>query len=381
MTSYDVAVLGLGAMGATAAWRAAARGASVIGFEQFTPAHARGSSHGGSRIFRKTVFEGIDYVPLVNRAETLWAQLERDSGATVFYRSGGLCVGAADGELVRDAVRCAEEGAVEIELLDADALAGRYPQFAVAPGDVGVFEPGAGALDPEGCIRAALGLAKAAGAELRFETQVTGLQYDDAGVRISVGAETISARRAIVATGAWFTDLVPELGLPLQIQRSPLVWFTGADRAAYGPDRFPTFIWESGDLNGWGIPDVDGRGVKVGVGSGAAYKPLLGHASENGYPIGPVDTDPVEAFVRRAFPGLDPVAAAATPCMNSKSPDRDFVIGIPAAAPSLVLAGGFSGHGFKHSAAVGDITVDLAMEGASDIALDRFSPNRFGATA
>ncbi|GAA3107984.1 sarcosine oxidase [Kribbella aluminosa] len=380
MTSYDVAVLGLGAMGAAAAWRAAARGASVIGFEQFTPAHARGSSHGGSRIFRRTVFEGIDYVPVVRRAEQLWAQLERDTGATVFHRSGGLCVGAAEGELVRDAMRCAEEGDVEIELLDADALAGRYPQFAVAPGDVGVFEPGAGVLDPEGCIRAELGLAKAAGAELRFETQVSGLQYDDAGVRISVGAETITARRAIVATGAWFTDLVPELALPLRVQRSPLVWFAGADQAAYGPDRFPTFIWESGDLDGWGIPDVDGRGVKVGAGRSAA-KPWLEHASDNDYPIGPADTGPVEAIVRRAFPGLDPVPVAATPCMNSKSPDGDFVIGIPAAAPALVLAGAFSGHGFKHSAAVGDITVDLAVDGASDIALGHFSPDRFGPTA
>jgi sarcosine oxidase len=378
MTSYDVAVLGLGAMGAAAAWRAAARGASVIGFEQFTPAHARGSSHGGSRIFRKTLFEGIEYVPIVDRAERLWAQLEQDSGATVFHRSGGLCVGAPDADLLRDATRCADDGGVEIELLDADALAGRYPQFAVAPGDVGVFEPGAGALDPEGCIRAALGLAKAAGAELRFETRVTGLQYDDAGVRIVVGAETITARRAIVATGAWFTDLVPELALPLRIQRSPLVWFIGADQAAYGPDRFPTFIWGSGALDGWGIPDVDGRGVKVGVGSASAFKPWLEHASDNDYPIGPVDTDPVEAFVRRAFPGLNPVAAAATPCMNSKSPDGDFVIGIPAAAPSLVLAGGFSGHGFKHSAGVGDITVDLAVDGDSDVPLGRFSPDRFG---
>ncbi|MEV5967407.1 N-methyl-L-tryptophan oxidase [Kribbella sp. NPDC051952] len=380
MTSYDVAVLGLGAMGAAAAWRAAARGASVIGFEQFTSAHARGSSHGGSRIFRKTVFEGIDYVPVVGRAERLWAQLEQESGATVFRRSGGLCIGAADGELVRDAMRCADEGDVEIELLDADALAARYPQFAVAPGDVGVLEPGAGVLDPEGCIRAELDLAKTAGAELWFETRVTGLRYDEDGVRISVGEETITARRAIIATGAWFTDLVPELELPLRVQRSPLVWFAGADHAAYGPERFPTFIWESGELDGWGIPDVDGRGVKVGAG-GSARKPWLEHASDNDYPIGPRDTDPVQAFVRRAFPGLDPVPVAATPCMNSKSPDGDFLIGVPAAAPSLVLAGGFSGHGFKHSAAVGDIAVDLALDGASEIGLGRFSPDRFLGTA
>ncbi|MEV0286431.1 N-methyl-L-tryptophan oxidase [Kribbella sp. NPDC050820] len=376
MPVYDVAVLGLGAMGATAAWRAAGRGLSVIGFEQFTPAHARGSSHGGSRIFRKTVFEGIEYVPIVDRAERLWGELERESGATIFRRSGGLCIGPADGELVRDARRCAVDGGVEVELLDADALAARFPQFAVSPGDVGVLEPGAGVLDPEGCIRAALDLAKAAGAELRFETRVTGLQHDDDVVRISVGEETFLARRAIVATGAWFTDLVPELALPLRVQRSPLVWFSGPDRSAFEVGRFPTFIWESGELDGWGIPDVDGRGAKVGAGP-SVPKRWLEHAADNNYPIGPADTGPGEAFVRRAFPGLEPVAVAAAACMNSKSPDGDFVIGTPAAAPALVLAGGFSGHGFKHAAAVGDITVDLAVDGASEIALARFSPDRF----
>lgn len=371
---YDVAVLGLGAVGASAAWRAAERGCSVIGFEQFTPAHARGSSHGGSRIFRKTLFEGIEYSALVDRAELLWGRLERESGAALFRRTGGLCIGAEDGELVRDAMRCSAAGGVEVELLDADALASRYPQFAVAAGDVGVLEPGAGVLDPEGCIRAALELASAARADLRFETRVTALDHDDDGVRIWVGTESFAARRAIVATGAWFTDLLPEL--PLRVQRSASVWFAGEDRGAFGPDRFPTFVWESDGLDGWGIPDVDGRGVKVGAGP-SAPKPWLDHASANDYPIGPADTDPPEDFVRRALPGLAPKAVAAVACMNSKSPDGDFVIGTPRLAPSLILTGGFSGHGFKHASAIADLAIDLATDGTTEIPLTPFSPNRF----
>lgn len=370
---YDVAILGLGAVGASAAWRAADRGCSVIGFEQFTPAHARGSSHGGSRIFRKTLFEGSEYIPLIERAHQLWARLERESGTALFLRTGGLCIGAEDGELVRDALRCAGEGGVEVELLGADGLAARYPQFAVAAGDVGVLEPGAGVLDPEGCIRAAIGLAVAAGADLRFGTRVTGLDHDDDGVRVRIGDERFAARRAIVATGAWFTDLVPEL--PLRVRRSASVWFNGPAAGAFGPDHFPTFVWESDGLDGWGIPDVDGRGVKVGAGP-SAPKPWLSHADGNDYPIDAADTDPPEAFVRQAFPNLVPKAVAAVPCMNSTTPDGDFVIGTPQSAPSLVLAGGFSGHGFKHASAVGDLAVDLAVEGGCAVPA-RFSPDRF----
>jgi len=373
---YDVAVLGLGAMGAATAWRAAARGASVVGVEQFTPGHARGSSHGGSRIYRQTLFEGIEYVPLARRAFELWTDLETETGTPLFRRTGGLCIGPEDGPLVRDALRCAQEGDVEVELLDAAELRERFPQHALLPGDVGVLEPGAGSLNPEACVRGMADRATSLDARLMFETVVDRLEHDDSGVRVHVDDEVIHARRAVLATGCWFTDLVPELGLPLRAQRSPLVWFRGADQAAYGPERFPTFIRESGDLDGWGIPDVDGRGVKVGAGP-SLDKPFLDHASENVRPIGPEDTDRSERFVARAFPGLEPRAVDAVPCMNSKSPDGDFVIGTPASAPSLVLAGGFSGHGFKHSAAVGETCADLALDGGSPLAAERFSPDRF----
>lgn len=374
--SYDVAVLGLGAVGAATAWRAAARGATVIGVEQFTPGHGRGSSHGGSRIYRQTLFEGSEYVPLARRALELWTDLETETGSALFQRTGGLCIGPDDGDLIRDAVRCAQEGGVVVELLDTGDLSARFPQHFLLPGDVGVLEPGAGVLDPEACVRGMAGRAAALGADLRFETVVDRLEYDDDGVRVHLGDTVVRARRAVLATGAWFTDLVPELDLPLRVQRSPLVWFRGDDRAAYRPERFPTFIRESGDLDGWGIPDVDGRGVKVGAGA-TAPKPFLTHASENTRPTGPEDTGPPERFVSIAFPGLEPRAVDAVPCMNSKSPDGDFVIGSPAAARSLVLAGGFSGHGFKHSAAVGELCADLALEGDSPLAADRFSPDRF----
>ncbi|MFD7161427.1 N-methyl-L-tryptophan oxidase [Kribbella sp. NPDC059898] len=373
---YDVAVLGLGAVGASALWRAAARGASVIGFEQFEPGHPRGSSHGGSRIFRQTLFEGVEYVPLARRAKRLWQQLQQQSGAQLFQRTGGLTIGPAGSSLIKVALESAQAGGFEHELLDEEILAGTYPQHAHIQGDVAVFERGAGVMNPEASIRAAVAQARQHGAEVAVNARVDSIDHEDQGVRIVCGGNEVLARRAIVATGAWFTDLVPDLALPLTIVRSPLVWFTGPDRAAYGPDRFPVFVRKSGDLDGWGITDIDGKGVKIGAGP-SAPKPLLDRADDNSYPIDERDTGPCERFCERAFPGLDPVAKAAEPCMNSRTADRDFIIGIPEKAPSLVLAGGFSGHGFKHASASGDVAVDLAIDGATELPIDRFSPERF----
>lgn len=375
-TPYDLAVLGLGAVGSMAAWRAAARGARVVGFEQFDLAHDRGSSHGGSRIFRQTLFEGVEYVPLVKRALPLWQELERAGERGLFQRSGGLCIGPRDSALIATALNSARVGEFEHHLLDEDELTDRYPQHARIPGDVAVLEPHAGILNPEECIKSAVELAKSHGADLAFGTRIVSISHDDSSVRITTENDEVEARRAIVSTGAWFTDLLGDLDLPLGIVRSPLVWFTGRDRAAYRPDRFPVFIRKTGDIDGWGISDVDGTGVKVGAGP-SAPKPWLDHAEDNAYPIDDRDTGPPEEYCAKALPGLNPAHVAAKPCMNSRTDDRDFVLGVSRHAPSLVLAGGFSGHGFKHATGSADVLVDLALEGTSDVPLDKFSPDRF----
>ncbi|MCP9276902.1 N-methyl-L-tryptophan oxidase [Mycolicibacterium arenosum] len=375
---FDVAVVGLGAMGAMAAWRCASRGARVVGFERFTAAHSRGSSHGGSRIFRETVFEGVEYLPLVARAKPLWGELEKRSGATLFRRSGALYIGPRDGADVSGALSAGEGGGFEHHLLEFDELCARYPQHVPIDGDVAVFEPDAGLLDPVASILAALRLASEAGARLAFETPVLDVRSDGFGVIVTTASEAIHARRAIIATGAWYGDLTRTLQLPLRVQRSSALYFRAPVDGSFGIERFPAFIRKSGELDGWGVPDVDGSGVKIGAGSSAG-KPWLTHADDNTGDLIDEDIAPTLAFARRAFPSWTPVLQSGLPCMNSKTPDLDFVIGTSERCPGLVLAGGFSGHGFKHAAGVGDIVADLALDGASDVALTRFSPDRFTA--
>ena len=186
----DVAVIGLGAMGAMTAWQAAARGASVVAFEQFGLAHSRGSSHGGSRIFRMILFEGREYVPLARASLEQWRRLERESGQELLTTTGGLVIGTDGGEIVADALASAEAGGVEHELLAVDELRARYPQHAAFDDDVAVYEPGAGALRPEAAIRAAAGLAADAGAEIVTGCRVTALRADGGDVELTTSRES-----------------------------------------------------------------------------------------------------------------------------------------------------------------------------------------------
>lgn len=373
----DVAVVGLGVMGAMTAWRAATAGASVVGVERFEIGHDRGSSHGGSRIFRMILFEGREYVPIARRSLSLYRELERVTGADLLQVSGGLVIGPEGGEIIGEAVTSADVAEVEYELLDTDQLRARYPQHAVFDDDVAVYEKGAGTLRPEAAVVAAVDAARAAGAEIITGSQVDEVVLNDDWIGIAVDGRQIRARRVVVSTGAWFPDQVPGVDIPMRVQRSCLSWFSPrSDRAAYGPERFPTFVRESGHLNGWGIPDIDGRGVKVGIGPSAS-KEWLDRPEDNWRAPTAADLDPVAAFTAEAFPGLVPTAASAAACMNSKTPDGDFVIGLAPGLPQVVLVGGFSGHGFKHAAGVGDIASQLALDGVSDIPLDRFAPGRF----
>ncbi|MFI6392611.1 N-methyl-L-tryptophan oxidase [Nonomuraea sp. NPDC050547] len=375
----DVIVIGLGAMGSMAAWQAAARGASVLGVEQFDVGHARGSSHGGSRIYRQILFEGKEYVPLARRTLDLIKELERDGGR-LFEPSGGLVIGTDGGELIEDALASAAAGEVAHEWLTPDDLRARYPQHAVLDDDVAIFEPGAGVLRPEACVTAAVRAARRAGADIRTGVPVSELRVQDGRVAVTVGGERFTAARVILASGAWTLDLLPEVSLPLRTQRSCLSWFKArGDAAEYRPGRFPTFVRESHEAHGWGIPDVDGVGVKVGISGPQAKKAWLERPEDNWRDPAREDLAPIEEYCATAFPGLVPRVSKAMACMNSKSPDGDFVIGPVGAGGRVVFAGGFSGHGFKHAAAVGQICAQLALDGGSEFDLSAFSPTRFGA--
>ena len=149
-TDFDIAVVGLGAMGSMALWQITrlAPHDSIVGIERFKPGHDRGSSHGGSRIFRRTVFEGSHYVPLASRALELWDELDKSSTSQLRVQAGGLTIGATDSDFLNDAQRAAQAGGAEVELLSREELRARFPQHALFSDDCGLFEPNACVLLP-----------------------------------------------------------------------------------------------------------------------------------------------------------------------------------------------------------------------------------------
>jgi sarcosine oxidase len=354
----DVIVAGLGAHGSSAAYRLAARGASVLGFDRFARGHTLGSSGGLSRIIRLSYYEHADYVPLLRRAWTLWRELERASGETLLTETGGLYAGDPKGELVAGALASARIHGLEHEVLDTAALRERYPLFEWLDGWRGVFERQAGWLAPELCIETHVRLAEESGATLRFDEPIDRWESTRDGVRVTTATGTFEAKQLVIAAGAWASQLVPSLASELSVERNVLFWFEPtAERDAFA--RLPIYIVQDTDRIFYGFPYIEGQGLKVaGLHFGDRANPdtVDRTASER-------DEERVRAWLRRRVPLANGERRDAKVCMYTNTPDSQFIIDRLPDHPNVVVASACSGHGFKFSSVVGEILADLVLDG------------------
>ena len=372
---YDVAVVGIGGMGSAALAHCAARGASVIGIEQFGIAHDRGSSHGKSRMIRKAYFENPAYVPLVLRAYDLWRELERDADEELLRITGVLAVGAESSRIVQRTVHTATQHGLPVEQLSRREIESRYPMLKLQRDELGVFEIDGGVLDPEMAISAHASVAEAAGAKLNCHVAMQSWEPTSAGfeLRLSDGSQ-LHTRTLVLTAGAWLQPLLQSLGAATIVQRNVQVWFTPRD-TAYTAGRFPSFLLDRPELPAplYGFPDF-GAGVKAafhGYGD-STQADQLDRSVDEARDVAPV-ADALEAWM----PGAAHQFRAAKPCMYTLTTDHDFIVDRHPQHPNLILCGGFSGHGFKFAPVIGEIAADLALGGGTRHDIEFLSLRRF----
>ena len=357
MEQYDVIIAGLGAMGGAAAYELARRNCRVLGFDRFAPPHTMGSSHGGTRIIRQAYFEDPLYVPLVQRAYILWAELQQVCGRRVLVETGGLSLGRPTGALVRGARASAHRHNVPYEEWPVGEIVQRVPELRPTDDMIGIWDPRAGVLFPEEIVASHLELARRHGADLRFDEAVLGWRVRHGTVEVTTSHGTVVAQRLVLAAGAWVSQLVPELHLPLVIERQVLHWFAAQPPARFEIGRFPVVLCEHAADRAWyAIPDA-GSGLKVALHhQGATVTPatVVREATAT-------DVARVRSLVRAFLPAADGPPAASSVCLYTNTPDLRFVIDAHPAHPEVLVASVCSGHGFKFASVVGEILADLAL--------------------
>ena len=374
--SYDVIVVGLGAMGSATSYHLARHGARVLGLEQFTPGHTLGSSHGESRIIRELYFENPLYVPLVHRAYELWAQLEEESGTDLLHQTGGLMIGPPSSELVRGALLSGETHGIPAVVLTHEELVRRYPAFRPPPDYVAVLDARAGYLRPEACIEAHASLARRSGATLHYEEPMMRWESDGDGVCVTTPAGEYRAARLALCTGAWTTTLVAELKLPLRVERQVAVWLDApAPTEWYGEEELPIFMCEHADGRlVYGIPRLE-RGVKTAI----HHEGRLYESPENvEREVLPADIAALRQSLGGVLPDLSRAAVRESiACLYTDTPDGHFLIDVHPRHPQLLISSPCSGHGFKFASAIGEAQAELLLEGRARFDLEAFGLGRF----
>ncbi|MFB6255690.1 MAG: N-methyl-L-tryptophan oxidase [Haloplanus sp.] len=377
MTTHDVVVVGVGAMGSAATYHLARRGHDVLGLERFDVPHDRGSSAGHTRIIRLAYHEHPTYVPLVRDAARRWERLEAETGRDLLFRVGSVTAGDPDDSdgAFAGALEACDVHDLPHEVLDGEALGERFPGFDLPAEYRAVYQPDGGFLDAPAGVSAHVEAAVAAGATVRARERVTGVESRGDGVRVHTDRGHHDADEAVVAAGAWTETLLPDLSGLVTPERQVIGRFQPDDPADFAPDRFPPFVIDDADGLHYGVPIYRAPGLKVG---------RHHHRAEALSPDDPAPGDPTQAdervvrsAVERYVPGADGATLALTTCVYANSPDRDFIVDRLPDRP-ITVAAGFSGHGYKFASAMGAVVADLVAGQAPDYDLSPFSLDRFG---
>ncbi len=387
MIKFGTIVLGLGAVGSAAAYQLARRGNRVLGIDRFDPPHAFGSTHGDTRITRLAIGEGAQYTPLAMRSHELWREIEQETGRTLFTACGGLVISSAAKtstvhieNFFANTLAAAERFGIDHEVLPAAELRRRYPQFSVRDDEVGYFEPSAGLVRPEACVRAELALARARGAEIHVNEIVRGFAASADAVTVTSDRATYAAERLIIAAGPWLPGLLrPEWAKCFTVSRQVVFWFdVGDSAAAFAPERFPVFIWElqSSRQAIYGFPAIDGPkgGVKI---STEQLEATTTPETVDRYVTEDEARAVYERLIAPHMPAVRPKCLRAAACLYTVTPDFGFVIDTHPEFERVLIASPCSGHGFKHSPAIGEALAQRVIDGTSRIDLGAFRIDRF----
>ena len=373
---YDVLVVGLGGMGSATAYHLSKQGQKVLGLEAFSHGHARGSSHGGSRIIREAYAEAVEYVPLVRRAYELWRELEEESSRDLLTVTGGLIAGLGDGDKILGALSSARKHNLRVEHLSAEEVSERYPGIRLTEDLAAIFDSRAGFLRPEECVDAHLDLAARLGADLHYDEPVRSWEATESGVRIWTDDGTYEADRLVVTAGPWAGQILAQLNLPLAVERVVNVHFEPHKPELYRPEVCPVYTLTLPEASYYGVPVLPGQGVKIGSHSGTPTTP-----DNVKREVEPSEVEDYRRVLEKYLPSAAGAIKWSLTCLYTKTPDGNFIIDKHPEHDRVVFACGFSGHGFKFCCFVGEVLAQLSTEGQTRHPISFLSASRFAEAA
>ena len=361
--TYDVVVVGAGCFGAWTAWNLRQAGRSVLLLDKYGPANARASSAGESRVIRMSYGPDEVYTRFSHRSLGLWKAFFAKVGRPeLFHETGVLWMAARDAPATEASLATLAKVGIRHETLHEDELRKRYPQIAVVPGGWAIWEPESGALMARRAVQAVVADAVANGVDYAVADVLPPSGKSHLAEIKTASGDSVSAGAFVFACGPWLGQVVPEaLGGRIFPTRQQVFFFgvpPGDPR--FAPPAMPTWLDFGQDY--YGMPDLENRGFKAAAdGHGPAFDPDHGERVVTAEAIAQV-----RKFVAERFPGLKDAPIVETRvCQYENTSNGDFAIDRHPGLDNVWVAGGGSGHGFKHGPAVGEYTAERVLKGGS----------------
>lgn len=383
----DIVIVGVGAMGSATLDQLAMRGVNVVGIDRFAPPHDRGSSHGTTRVTREALGEGPVYVQFVRASHKRWKELENETGEKLFEQCGTLMIDDShkgnapdmDRDFMKNTFEIAGRYGINHEKLDRQGVVSKYPQFSgMHVDDIAYYEPDSGYVCPEKCIETQIKHAQSKGARIFTGEVVTSIQSTTHGVTVSTKNLVVRANKAIVSGGAWIPDILGEQYKGLfTVRRQVIFWFALEEDHDFAPGS-PVFMWEDGRGDAghfYGFPPLPGENaVKVGSGQ----RRTTTHPDNLDRTVTDEEAKEIlETHLKGRVSGVSDKLVKAYACLTTYTPDKNFILDYHPDLPGVFVVAACSGHGFKHSAGVGQAVAKEILGEKSEFDLRPFRFDRF----
>ena len=377
-TTYDTIIIGAGIMGSATAYFLSKQGQRVLLLEQYELTHKKGSSNDHTRIIRYS-YDHADYVRLAKPNYALWEAVQAEAQEQLLYKAGGIDFGTPDQPYIQNMLKSADQTGLVYETLTPRDAEKQFPQFRFNDDMTILYQAESGVLAAGKCVQVFQKLAKKQGLEIHDNSPVTEINVTSSSVEITTPNETFQAGNLVITAGAWSKKALKMLGLdmPLIPTRCQVTYFKPEDLSAYEHNNLPVFIAHVPSVYDeffiYGIPSVDGCGVKIGLHGGQR----LDDPSQINYTPDDEIVTKFRNFAQDHLPDADIEPFYSRICPYTMTPDEHFIIDIHPTYKNVAFGAGFSGHGFKFGAIVGEILADLTTKQQTDHDISLFSASRF----
>lgn len=379
--NYDMIVLGVGSMGASTCYHLAKQGYKVLGVEQFDIPHELGSHSGQSRIIRKAYGEASDYVPLLERAYDNWKTLEAETGHQVYYKTGLVYFGAKNESFIETVKQSSSQYNIPVHNLTEQQCKQKYPQFQLPSDFERLEEPDAGLLTPERSILLFVQQALFNGAVIRTKQKVLDWKRENGTITVKTNKGSYQTKKLVITAGPWAGKMIPDLSRKLKVTRQALAWVQPKKWDDFALGNFPCWniIHEGFDFYGFPILPAGKFGGPLGLKLALHYPggDVTDPDAVN-RTIKEADENVLTKFLNKFMPDGHKHTLTMKTCLYTNTPDENFILDfLPGFDNSVVVAAGFSGHGFKFASVIGEILSDLAVKRATSLPINFLNVKRF----